>query len=267
MAWRATLNPSSGTLVALSTLACHAFEFKWHAIVAFLCWCATPSSSSGTPFDFSTFLASGKLNWRATPKVSGVPRLGLQVACQSDFLGLACDAFDAKWHAQFMLVFSCALPPSLDHCTSVPRHVAQVARPCICALFKFGVPCLGLQVARQSDFLELACHAFDTKWHTVVEVLFEVMSWRAMPGSSNGTPIVIDGSDMPRPSCVLLFALWNLLLACHAHMHAWIYLLEFSTGVPRLVPSVPRQCIFVAFALNWHASFTCPASCFSSTHF
>ncbi|KAL4374169.1 hypothetical protein AHAS_Ahas05G0154900 [Arachis hypogaea] len=167
--------------------------------------------------------------------------------------------------------------PSPDHCTSVPRHVAQVARLCICALFKFCVPRLDLQVARQSDFLELACHAFDTKWHTVVEVLFEVMSWRAMP-------IVVDGSGVPRPAwratpflcppfCSLEFItsvprpLWNLILACHAHMHAWIYLLEFSTGVPRLVPGVPCQCFFVAFALKWHASFTRPASCLSSTHF
>ncbi|KAL4337294.1 hypothetical protein AHAS_Ahas12G0095800 [Arachis hypogaea] len=31
-------------------------------------------------------------------------------------------------------------------------------------------------------------------------------------------------------------------------MHAWTSLLEFSTGVPRLAPGVPRQCIFVALA-------------------
>ncbi|KAL4397101.1 hypothetical protein AHAS_Ahas01G0158200 [Arachis hypogaea] len=50
-------------------------------------------------------------------------------------------------------------------------------------------------------------------------------------------------------------------------MHAWISLLEFSTGVPRLAPGMPRQCIFVVFALKWHASFTRPAFCLSSSHF
>ncbi|QHO23687.1 uncharacterized protein DS421_12g365690 [Arachis hypogaea] len=57
--------------------------------------------------------------------------------------------------------------PSLDYCTSVPRHAVQVARPWICEVFKLGVPRLGSQVARPSDFLELACHAFNTKWHAI----------------------------------------------------------------------------------------------------
>ncbi|KAL4356862.1 hypothetical protein AHAS_Ahas09G0129100 [Arachis hypogaea] len=74
------------------------------------------------------------------------------------------------------------------------------------------MPRLRLQVARPSDFLELAYHAFDTKWHAIVEVLLKMS------------------------------------LACHAHIHAWTSSLDFSTGVPRLAPSVPRQCIFVAFA-------------------
>ncbi|QHO57869.1 uncharacterized protein DS421_3g85920 [Arachis hypogaea] len=163
--------------------------------------------------------------------------------------------------------------PTLDHCTNVPCHVAQVAHPCICALFKLGVPRLGLQVARQSDFLELACHAFDTKWHTIMEVLREMVSWHATPSTSSGTPIVVDGSGVPCPFYVLHLAFWNFVLACHAqslachtHMHAWISLLEFSTGVPCLALGMPRQYIFVAFAPKWHASFTRPASCLSSSH-
>ncbi|KAL4306553.1 hypothetical protein AHAS_Ahas16G0189800 [Arachis hypogaea] len=128
----------------------------------------------------------------------------------------------------------------------VPRHAAQVARPWICELFKLGVPRLGSQVARPSDFLGLACHAFDTKWHAIVKVLLGIVSWRATPLCSSGMPI---------------------FLACHALMHASTSSLDFSTGVPRLAPGVPCQCIFVAFAPKWHASFTRPASCFSSTHF
>ncbi|KAL4329397.1 hypothetical protein AHAS_Ahas13G0296000 [Arachis hypogaea] len=50
-------------------------------------------------------------------------------------------------------------------------------------------------------------------------------------------------------------------------MHGWTSSLDFSTGMPLLAPGVPRQCIFVAFAPKWHASFTRPASCLSSTYF
>ncbi|KAL4276366.1 hypothetical protein AHAS_Ahas20G0200000 [Arachis hypogaea] len=82
-----------------------------------------------------------------------------------------------------------------------------------------------------------------------------MVSWHATPLCSSGTPIVIDGS-----ACHAQF------LACHALMHAWTSL-DFSSGVPRLAPDMPRQCIFVAFASKWHASFTYLASCLSSTHF
>ncbi|QHN85996.1 uncharacterized protein DS421_16g542140 [Arachis hypogaea] len=92
------------------------------------------------------------------------------------------------------------LAPSLDYCTSVPRHAVQVARPWICELFKLGVPHLGSHVARPSDFLELACHAFDTKWHAIVKVLLGMASWRATPLCSSGTPIVVDGLGVPRPT-------------------------------------------------------------------
>ncbi|KAL4357009.1 hypothetical protein AHAS_Ahas09G0143800 [Arachis hypogaea] len=140
---------------------------------------------------------------------------------------MACHAFDTKWHARCnwppsssrktctsvpRLKAGLPLAPSLDYCTSVPRHAAHVARPCICALFKLGVPRLGSQVARPSDFLELACHAFDTKWHTIVE--------HATPSPWRATSI-----------CMLGLLLWT-----------------FSAGVPRLAPSVPRECIFVTFA-------------------
>ncbi|KAL4357130.1 hypothetical protein AHAS_Ahas09G0155900 [Arachis hypogaea] len=237
MAWRAMLNPSSGTLVPVNlgvprlrtqvarhsgnlVLACYAFELS------------VPRLKVGMPRPRSCL----------TP-VSGVPCLGLQVARQSNFLELAYHAFDTKWHAQVRLRGWRAMPstlsgmpslqlpsvPSLDHCTSVPRHAAQVARPCICTLFKLGVPRLGLQVACQSDFFELACHAFNTKWHAVVEVLLEVASWRATPSTSSGTPIVVDGSGMPR-------------LTWHATPLLFLPFcsLKFCTSVPRLVPGVPR---------------------------
>ncbi|KAL4337314.1 hypothetical protein AHAS_Ahas12G0097800 [Arachis hypogaea] len=73
------------------------------------------------------------------------------------------------------------------------------------------MPCLGSQVACPSDFFGLACHAFDTNWH-------------ATPLCSSGTPIVIDGSGVPRPffsgvphpyACFESL-LWTLVLACHA---------------------------------------------------
>ncbi|QHN92874.1 uncharacterized protein DS421_17g587730 [Arachis hypogaea] len=92
------------------------------------------------------------------------------------------------------------LAPSLDCCTSVPRHAAQVARPWFCELFKLGVPRLGSQVAHLSDFLGLACHTFDTKWHAIVKVLLGMESWRATPLCSSGTPIVVDESGVPRPA-------------------------------------------------------------------
>ena len=112
--------------------------------------------------------------WRATPSTSsGTPSLQLPSA------------------------------PSLDCCTSVTRHAIPVARPWICELFKLGVPCLGSQVARPSDFLGLACHAFDIKWHAIVKVLLGMVSWRATPLCSSGTPIVVDGSGVPRPFYVL----------------------------------------------------------------
>ncbi|KAL4306508.1 hypothetical protein AHAS_Ahas16G0185300 [Arachis hypogaea] len=87
-------------------------------------------------------------------------------------------------------------------------------------LFKLSVPRLDPQVACPSDFLELASHAFNTKWHAIVKVPPGVMGWCATPLGSSGTPIVADG--VSRPFCVL-------------HCCS----LELCTSVPRLVPGVP----------------------------
>ncbi|QHN82493.1 uncharacterized protein DS421_20g696350 [Arachis hypogaea] len=120
--------------------------------------------------------------------------------------------------------------PSLDCCSSMPRHAAQVAHSWICELFKLGVPRLRSQVARPSDFLGLACHAFDTKWHAIVKVLLEMVSWRATPLCSSGTPIVVDGSGVPRPTWRATPLLCSLFGS-----------LEFCISVPRPVSGVPRQ--------------------------
>ncbi|QHN77316.1 uncharacterized protein DS421_19g651570 [Arachis hypogaea] len=147
-------------------LACHAFDTKWHAQSLLLVLCALACHAWLLKWHAQVRLRS----WRATPSSSsGTPSLQLPSA------------------------------PSLDCCTSVPRHAVQVARPWICELFKLGVPRLGSQVARPSGFLELACHAFDTKWHAIVEVLLGMVSWRGTPLCSSGTPIVDGGSSVPRP--------------------------------------------------------------------
>ncbi|KAL4276728.1 hypothetical protein AHAS_Ahas20G0236200 [Arachis hypogaea] len=125
--------------------------FKWHAQVKKSEWRATPSISSGMPHVIGLFHPL----WKLIPAchahdlvlvpVVGVPHLSLQVARHSEMLSATP---------------SLQLPstPSLDCCTSVPRHAVQVARPWICELFKLGVPRLGSQVALRSGFLELACH-------------------------------------------------------------------------------------------------------------
>ncbi|KAL4357050.1 hypothetical protein AHAS_Ahas09G0147900 [Arachis hypogaea] len=95
----------------------------------------------------------------------------------------------------------------------------------------------------------MACHAFDTKWlacHTHDLVL------------CIGVPCLV--AQVARRTC-------HANPWCHAHLHAWISLLDFSTGMPRLAPGMLRQCIFMAFALKWHANFTRPTSCLSSSHF
>ncbi|QHO12298.1 uncharacterized protein DS421_15g505730 [Arachis hypogaea] len=80
-------------------------------------------------------------------------------------LGLACHAFDTKWHAQSLLLLSL--------CIGMPRLVAQVAR--------------------LSEVERLACHAFDFKWHAQSSIAFSPFSGllyqRATPCCSSGTPM------------------------------------------------------------------------------
>ncbi|KAL4391282.1 hypothetical protein AHAS_Ahas03G0229500 [Arachis hypogaea] len=220
------INPSSTTELPLSMrgkLATHSLKStqKWsgkktpnkHDSLAGV-WlalnrCVTcPSKWLGVPRPIFQVARSSLVNL-------GMPRLRTQVARHSGIIVLVCHAFELKWQP-------------FDFSTFVPRYTAQVARPCICAFFKLGVPRLGLQVARQSDFLELACHAFDTKWHAVVEVLLEVVSWHATPLTSSGMPIVVDGSGVPRPT-------WRATPL----LFPPFYSLKFCTSVPRLVPGVP----------------------------
>ncbi|KAL4374190.1 hypothetical protein AHAS_Ahas05G0157000 [Arachis hypogaea] len=157
-------------------------------------WRATPSTPSCTPSFALTFSSVG------------VPRLGLQVAHLSEDESLACHAFDTEWHAQVLGLST----SSMETCTGVARLDAQVACPLYGGSFKLGVPRLGLQVAHPSDGLELACHAFDTKWHTQVVVPSGLMNWRATPHGSSGTPIMGDGLGVPRPACRATPLLWLL---------------------------------------------------------
>ncbi|KAL4357101.1 hypothetical protein AHAS_Ahas09G0153000 [Arachis hypogaea] len=156
-------------------------ELKWHAPILLF-----PLNDTGVP----------RLVAQVARLIVGVPRLGLQVARHSEMLGLACHAFDTKWHAQSLLLLSlCISVPCLvaqvarlSEVESVPRHGAQVARPCICALF--------MHLCTSWSWRD----AFDTKWYAIVEVLLEMVSWRAMPLCSSGTPIVVDGSGVPCPT-------------------------------------------------------------------
>ncbi|KAL4381112.1 hypothetical protein AHAS_Ahas04G0100900 [Arachis hypogaea] len=95
------------------------------------------------------------------------------------------------------------LSPPLKNTTSVPCHETGVPRPSLALVPKVGVPRLDAQVACQSGIIELACHAFDTKWHALVRLLelachaFDT-KWHAQP--------------FYWPSC---------LLACHAWLLKW----------------------------------------------
>ncbi|KAL4371601.1 hypothetical protein AHAS_Ahas06G0182100 [Arachis hypogaea] len=61
--------------------------------------------------------------------------------------------------------FTGPLIPPLENTTSMPRHETGVSRLSFAMVLEVGVPRLDVQVARQSGMIELACHAFDTKWH------------------------------------------------------------------------------------------------------
>ncbi|KAL4329704.1 hypothetical protein AHAS_Ahas13G0326700 [Arachis hypogaea] len=170
-------------------MACHALNTKWHAHVFGLLhpfWKLVPVChahdlalvpTAGVPcpaFKWHTIVRF--LNWRATPSIPS----GTLSPYFGHFCALACHA-----------------------CTSVPRHAGQVARPYNCGLLKLGVPRLVPQMARPSDFLELACYAFDTKWHAIVMFPPGVVSWHARPLGSSGTPTVGDGLGVPRSFSVL----------------------------------------------------------------
>ncbi|KAL4394580.1 hypothetical protein AHAS_Ahas02G0166200 [Arachis hypogaea] len=96
------------------------------------CWRATPHLPSGTPEFTGPLIPSlentssvsrhetgvSRPSFSMDPDV-GVPRLDVQVACQSEIIKLACHAFNTKWQAQLYLAFIGA---------SVPRLITQVAR-------------------------------------------------------------------------------------------------------------------------------------------
>ncbi|KAL4344695.1 hypothetical protein AHAS_Ahas11G0204100 [Arachis hypogaea] len=100
-------------------LACHAFDTKWH-IQLF--------GPSPPPLETCTGVPRLDVHvvhpyWCVSFKL-GVPRLGRQVARASVGLGLACHAFDTKWHAQVLF-------PS-----GMQRPQVQVARPwCMMVFF------------------------------------------------------------------------------------------------------------------------------------
>ncbi|KAL4287499.1 hypothetical protein AHAS_Ahas19G0192300 [Arachis hypogaea] len=259
-AWRGTPTPSSGTLVPLSTLACHTFELKWHAIVDFFCWRATPSSSSGMPLAFLTSLCLWKLVLACHAQglachalASCLARLLWKVELEWHAQGLACHApFVSEW----FLCLACHATSSsgMPQCfalndTGVPRLVAQVARPSeewlachahdLVLVPVVSMPCLSLQVARHSEMLSVPCHTAQVACPWICE-LFKL-----------GMPRL--GSQVARPSDFLGLACHAFDTKWHAIVKvllgiAWNSSLDFSTGVPHPAPGVPRQCIFVAFA-------------------
>ncbi|KAL4357048.1 hypothetical protein AHAS_Ahas09G0147700 [Arachis hypogaea] len=120
------------------------------------CWRATPRHPSGTP-EFTGFSSSSLKNTTSVPRhETGVSRPSI--------------ASSSCWRATPHLPsgtpkFIGPLIPPLENTTSMPRHETGVSRPSFALVPEVGVPCLDVQVAHQSAMIELACHAFDTKWH------------------------------------------------------------------------------------------------------
>ncbi|KAL4356961.1 hypothetical protein AHAS_Ahas09G0139000 [Arachis hypogaea] len=86
--------------------------------------------------------------------------------------GMSCPSFASSscWRATPHLPsstpeFTGPLISPLKNTTSVPRHETGVSRPSFAMVPEVGVPRLDVQVAHQSEMIELACHGFDTKWH------------------------------------------------------------------------------------------------------
>ncbi|KAL4391257.1 hypothetical protein AHAS_Ahas03G0227000 [Arachis hypogaea] len=87
--------------------------------------------------------------------------------------GVSCHSFASSscWRATPHLPsgtpgFTGPLTPPLENTISVPRHETGMSRPSFAMVPDVGVPRLNVQVARQSEIIKLACHAFNTKWHT-----------------------------------------------------------------------------------------------------
>ncbi|KAL4381522.1 hypothetical protein AHAS_Ahas04G0141900 [Arachis hypogaea] len=68
--------------------------------------------------------------------------------------------------------FTGPLIPPLENTTSVSCHDTGVSPPSFAMVPNVGMPRLDVQVARQSEIIKLACHAFDSKWHTQLYLAF-----------------------------------------------------------------------------------------------
>ncbi|KAL4374263.1 hypothetical protein AHAS_Ahas05G0164300 [Arachis hypogaea] len=132
--WHATPLSQSGTPRPFFTSSCfwklvpawHAQGLACHAPLnaSSSFWRAMPHHLSGTPSSFGPLspplenTTSVSRHETGVPRPSlalvpkvGVPRLDVQVACQSGTIELACHTFDTKWHAQLCLAsFSAGVP-------------------------------------------------------------------------------------------------------------------------------------------------------------
>ncbi|KAL4276299.1 hypothetical protein AHAS_Ahas20G0193300 [Arachis hypogaea] len=127
---------------------------------------------------------------------------------------------------------------------------------------------LVLQVVCLGENLELACHVFDTKWHTQPllwpsstlachawmlkwHAQVRIESWRATPSTPSDTPsfaLVFLSAGVPRLDLHVAHPSDDLKLACHAFDTKWHVQpfgpstpsLETCTGVPHLDAQVAR---------------------------
>ncbi|KAL4374112.1 hypothetical protein AHAS_Ahas05G0149200 [Arachis hypogaea] len=144
--WRATPSSQSGTPKGQ---ACHAL-----LKVLPLCRRDTPRHPSGT-LDFIGSSFSSLENTTSVPYYeTGVSRPSF--------------ALSSCWRATPHLPSGTPestgpLISPLENTTSVPGHETGVSHPSFAIVPEVGVPRLDVQVARQSEKIELACNAFDTK--------------------------------------------------------------------------------------------------------
>ncbi|KAL4356887.1 hypothetical protein AHAS_Ahas09G0131600 [Arachis hypogaea] len=112
---------------------------------------------SGTP----EFIGSSSSSLENT---TSVPRHETGVSCPSFALS---SCWRATPHLPSGMPESTGpLIPLLKNTTSVPRFETGVSRPSIAIVLVVGMPRLDVQAAHQSEMIELACHAFNTNWHT-----------------------------------------------------------------------------------------------------